>query len=284
MIGVERLARVLAITGASRNVIGGDPISVNLIGPSDGGKTALILSHLPAQSRVLNGFTSGSLLNTLNVKDPPTTIVCPDFNRVVSHKPYVTGLTISTLLSLMAEGVTEIPGLEGPAKLIADQLNKRGVRISMLTGMTPDVFFASRGKWRSTGFLRRIVPIYYSYSGETISKVQKGIQAGSGGAAYDHVSLKDFTPKKIAVPASFAKDAKCLSESVIAHQLTWKTGTKGRGQDIQAHDLPFSLHLIFRTYLKAAALVAGRSTVTQRDADALHDFARFVRYSQPESL
>jgi hypothetical protein len=281
MLNVERLTTVLRTIAVSGLVKNGAAISVTLIAPSDAGKSELIAKTSPPNARVINDFTTASMTALLSEPKPPTWIVVPDFNQVISHKPAVATLTMAFLLSLLAEGITEIPGLEGRAKLQAKSFRKRGVRIALLTGMTPDMFNSRRGKWRSTGLLRRLIPIYYTYSATTIGTIQKAISQGGDALDYSLKKQTRLRSREIIIPSKIAGPIKDLSGHVTANQLIWK---RDDGSQRQGIDFPFSLHKVFRNYVKASALLHGRRTATRADLLALKDFSRFVRYDRPEEL
>lgn len=286
MIGVERLQKVLAVVGASASVKNGSgPISVNLIAPSDAGKTQLILSAQPPNARVLNDFTTASLLRLLDTQKPPTFLIVPDLNTVISHKPAVATLTMAFLLSLLAEGVTEIPGVDEAVKLKAKNLKARGVRVALITGMTPEMFHTKRGAWRKTGFLRRLVPIHFAYSDETLAKIQDSIQNGSDSLAYRHQVQRPPARRDIELPKKIEEGIRRLSEQVTERQLIWTARTKDGLERIQqAHEYPFSAHKTLRQFTRAAALLDNRRTAQQKDLTTVRDIVRFMRYDRPEEI
>lgn len=287
VVGIERLERILRVVAASPFVKNAHQISVNLIGPTGGGKSALMLRNLPATARVLDDITTASLLEVMDdrVKGniPPEWIVIPDFNKVVAHKASVTNLTMGTLLAFLAEGVTEIPGLDGESKIKASALQARGSKFGLITGMTPDVFFSRRGTWRKIGLLRRVLPVFYGYTGETIGKIQSSIQLGADALSYAHERLAQKTILPIEIPKAISVEVRCLSESVTSTQLVWRSGARD-SVVTQAVDLPFTLHKDFRAYIRAHARLSGRKVVTKIDLEALRDLCRFVRYDQAEMV
>jgi hypothetical protein len=208
-------------------------------------------------------------------------IVVPDFNQVISHKPAVATLTMAFLLALLAEGITEIPGVDARAKLQAKSFKKRGLRIALLTGMTPDMFNSRRGKWRSTGLLRRLLPIHYTYSAATVDTIQETIRHGSDLLDYSLKRQQRIKPGTVMIPAGISHQIKDLSAYVVSNQLVWK---REDGSARAGIDFPFSLHKIFRNYVKAHALLHGRRMARHVDFNALKDFSRFVRYDRPEEL
>lgn len=288
MIGVERLEHILKVIAVSGEVTNGvGRISVTLIGPSGSGRSQLIFRNLPPNCRVLTDFTGASLINVLIEKDAPTWIVCPDLNVPLSHRGQVSTLTMSLLIPLLAEGIQEIPALEGPAKVKALQLKDRGVTIGLITALTSSMFRERRGRWRHTGLLRRLLPIYFDYSAATASAIQRSIQKGGDGLDYtqENTAPSRLKPGPIKIPSRFAGDIRSLSDSIIGTQMQWTSGDKdGVQRSTKAVEHPFTLHKTFRGYARASARMNRRSSVTRADIDALIDLSHFVRYDHPEEI
>lgn len=284
MINVERVDRILsrlALTGLVKN--GRGLISATLIAPSDAGKSELLLRNQPAGARVINDFTFGSLVPIVADPKPPKWIVVPDLNQAMSHKPAVANLTMAFLLPLLGEGVTEIPGLDGHAKVrtALRRAKGRGITIGLLTAMTPEMFFSKRGKWKETGLLRRLIPIYYSYSVESQVEIQTLIRKGEDRLTYTHGSIRSRGKAiDVTIPERLERPIERLSEQV-SDQLSFRS--KG-GRTVQAIEFPFSIHKTLRTYVRACALQDSRSACTEADFAATEDFARFIRYDRPERL
>jgi hypothetical protein len=285
MIGVERISRLLRVLAASDAVVPAEArLSAILIAPSDAGKSQLLLSHLPHGARVLDDFTTASLYHLFEERKgnvAPSWVVVPDLNALIAHKPSVANLTFANLLSLLGEGTTEILGPDGSKVSVSDDGKPR--KLGILTGITPDMMHGRRMKWRATGFLRRMIPIYYTYGTETQKTIQAHIRNGSKASTigYErHEMSRVPKPRAVSINASEALEIEKLSEDVIRYQLRW--GSEARS--VKAFDLPFSVHKSFRRFAQSHARLNGRLTVKAKDLEALQDFARFVRYDQPEIL
>jgi hypothetical protein len=286
MIGVERLQRALRIIAATANVSNGSgPVSCNLIAPSDAGKTELILSSQPNNARVVNDFTFATLIKILDIPKPPTFLIVPDLNVIISHRPTVAALAMALLLSLMAEGVTDIPGIDEESKLKAKKLNQRGVKVALITGMTPDMFKGKRGQWRKTGFLRRLVPIHYAYSAETERAIQASIENGIDTLSYFHNTMARHKKVEIDLPIKIRHELREISEVVVTRQLTWgSSGQDGQTRQTQAHAYPFSAHKTLRQLCRASALLNSRKKATNADLNDVKDLVKFMRYDRPEEI
>lgn len=287
MIGVERIERALQIIGATQAVKGGvGPVSANLIAPSDSGKSQLMLRALPFGARVLNDITTMTLNEMMQEHKPPTYIVVPDFNVVISHKPAVAELTMALLLALMGEGVSELhPGLKNEVRIHMSRAKKTGLRIALLTGMTPEMFNGKRGKWRSTGLLRRLVPINFAYKRATVRAIQHSIRSGGDSLNYQHVKTPKLKPREIAITDDVSHALQDMSETVV-DQLCWSTGDTRDGKKGTAKALryPFTPHKVLRQLACAAALLNDHATVMQTDLDLVEDVAAFMRYDHPEEV
>lgn len=286
MIGVQRLQEALRVIAATASVTNGSgPVSANLIAPSDAGKTELILSSQPANARVINDFTFAALIKILDTPKPPTFLIVPDLNVVISHRPTVAALAMALLLSLMAEGVTDIPGIDEESKLKAKRLKQRGVRVALITGMTPEMFQGKRGQWRKTGFLRRMIPLHYAYSLDTQQAIQSSIADGQDTLKYFHVNATRVKAGPVEIPTKVRADLKTLSENIVQRQLTWgRPDREGETRGVQAHAYPFSAHKTLRQLVRAAALLKGRHTANQTDLKTVKDICKFMRYDRPEEV
>lgn len=266
----------------------GQPISTLVIGPSGTGKSELVLSNIPPNSRVINDFTFASIVSVLAQKPLPAWIVVPDLNAVLAHKPAVVNLAMGLMLALIGEGVTDIPGIDGDSKLKIERVLKsqtRGLHIGFISTMTPDTFFTKRGPWRKTGLLRRILPLYYTHGIDTRTAVQFSIADGLDALDYTHIKLKKYKKLAVDIPAHVSTDIRALSDSVLTNQLSWNSrDDNGSLKKTQAVEFPYTLHKMLRVFIKANALRYNRTTVTDADVRALKDCVRFVRYDHPEEI
>jgi hypothetical protein len=283
VIGTERLEMILqtiAVSGLVKE--GRGPISAQLIAPPDAGKSQLLFANLPQGARVVDDFTFSSLVSILDADKPPAWLVVPDFNTAISHKPQVATLTMSVLLGLLAEGISEIPGFDGHPRLKAKikRLQTRATTVALLTGLTPDMFFSQRGKWRETGLLRRLVPIYYTYSAATQHKISTSIRLGGDALDYSRHNMKHAKRHTVSIDIGIASDLERLANDMAKYQLVWTY----RNRKISAFEFSFSLHKTLRQYVKAHALLNGRAIVRRKDFDATLDFSKFVRYDRPEEI
>jgi hypothetical protein len=286
MIATAPISRILHTVAATSQVTNGrGRLSVQLIAPSDAGKSELLLSHLPPRARIINDFTFASMVALMKAKPAPKWIVVPDFHAAISHKPAVATLAMSLLLSLLGEGVTEVPGIDGRAVLQATRAKKRGITFALMTALTPEMFWGKRGKWRATGLLRRLVPINYTYSEATKRAIQRSIRKGNDTLEYTHITHALPKPGPVNISSVVSTELEKLSERVAVDQLRWDIGRPGRAPKIEhAVEFPFSVQKTLRQYARAVALLDGSNVVTMAHMPAILDFTRFMRYDRPEAI
>lgn len=292
MIGLEKIRKIMNIVLSSNSVTGCRPISSCLIAPSDAGKSELVLQNIPKSTRILNDFSYAALIPILQEPEEtrPTRIIVPDFNMVLGHKPTVATLTCAMLLGLMGEGLSEIPGVnEHKAKVKISSIVEQGVSMAISTAMTPDMFRSKRGKWRETGFLRRLLPIYYEYGTTTIEKIQNHI-SGNEELPYQKRDFDLPSRKKISISEKYAHRIEKLSEETRSDRLVWywyNKATDSRTSEKHkqtAIDYPFTLQRIFIAYVKASANIRHRAAVTEKDMENLEELREFVRYDHPKQI
>jgi hypothetical protein len=282
MIGVERLQRALHVIAMSLYVRNGmGSLSCNLIAPSGGGKTELILSRLPPGARVESDVTYMTLIHLMKLKTPPSYLIIPDLNMVISHKPAVAELTMAMLLALTGEGVAELnPGLANEVTVRMARTKKTGLRIALITGITPQMFASKRGKWRSTGLLRRLIPLNYTYTKRTQMKIQTAIAAGGDALHYGHNPVKAIRKVDIEIPSGIDTWIRDLSEQVT-DQLIWRTKDRSI---VRAIEYPFDPHKTLRQLARCAAALNGRTVVHDDDLPDVENIAGFMRLDHPVEL
>ncbi len=267
MIGVQRILKILEVCYNSMMVKDERAISLILIAETDCGKSQLLLDYKPKTElfriEAYTDVTSTGLYNLVGESEKPIIIIVPDLHTIVGHRSGVSGPTINALLSLLQDGVLKT-GV-GPQR----QADLAGKRAALFTALTPKTFAGKAGKWRETGFLRRLLPIYYTYSDATETAIHNYIASGKyvGDNGYN-IKIKAVSPRYISV-------SKEMSEIIKQETLITKTKLESRG---------FTAHHFFRTYCKSSAILSNRSAVNKEDIIALRDLLRFTSYDEPEKV
>lgn len=280
MINMNVMERILHRIQWSAVIRGARPLNAIIIGPSGGGKSLLLTRCAAHNVATLMDFTSESLLRFCD-RERPRYIVCPDLNIVVSHKPAVSNLTIAALLALTGEGISRIPGIDGETKFRLPENYVCGV----LTACTYDMYVSKRGKWRQIGLLRRLMPLYFSYTPSTVMQINSAISRGMTPIYKPNGNWKIPTREiPIAINDTFSMRLNMIADLALPRMGWGYKDSKGSNHTAKAYDYSFDLHIIFRTYAKACAAERGATEVSEFDMIETELLSRFVRLDRPYEL
>jgi hypothetical protein len=264
LIGMEPVLEILRTVVMSGYVKAERPVSILLIALPDSGKSEAIMHYFTPQIKVMSDFTAKGLLRIVQGQaEKRTFIIAPDLNMVISHKPSVANLTFGCLLSLLQEGTMKISDGGGENEY-------KGARIGFAAAITPSVLSGKAGRWRGTGLLRRLLPVYYDLSDDTINKVHLQIREGNYKADGEIVNLKcPAEPMIVVIPKDIRQKVDELCRLVSNERL------EPRG---------FSPHKHFRCYVKARALIHGRNKVIDQDFQDLKRATEFFRLDRGRQI
>lgn len=169
-------------------------------------------------------------------------IVLLDLVRILSHGRNVSDRTIQSIASLMEEGESETSDAGGQNRW------SNFPRIGALMGITPEFFNSKRGRWRTTGFLTRFVPVSFEYSKETQHDVHMAIANGH------HLP----TPEAEKIPPH-----DFVVEMPHKHARTLARRAEALGEQMKTYG--FRYQRVLRSLAKAHARICGRGIVTDAD-------------------
>jgi len=266
MILVNRLSSALQVCYQSVYVKGETPLSLLLIAETDHGKSNLILNYIPTAGRLnvekLSDASALGLYKAVKDKTDPVTLVIPDFHKIISHKASVTEGTINALMMLLQDGVMKVS--VGPG----EPLELHGKRANLLTAMTPGMLAGRAGRWRRLGFLRRMLPVNYTYSDVTAKKIHESIRTGEYHSKAPTFSLPVTDPQIVTISREWSQRIEDLAIFVSSR-------LENRG---------FTAHKFFRVFCQAHSLMNKRNAVNEQDYKALEDFSAFCNLDTPVQI
>jgi hypothetical protein len=295
LVGMEPIEEILEtsfFTAALENCV---PLSFILVGPPGTGKSKVILQYQAPSIHVTNDVTSAGLAEIMedDKLHAKRHIVIPDFNIVVSHKSATSNLTISSLLTLMSEGILRIDDGRRKKEIIHPP-------VGITTAMTREIYEEHAGRFRKLGIGRRFIPIFFGYSISTRERVQSSIKSGN-------TTLRQLQHKKITLPPQAKWPIKVeinkltsdrlqllsrdMAESLAFHP-QWQKTYNGDGSNEVWKIMPtrgvtpieFTPHMILRSMAEAHALRAGRRAVRDADVEFVIKMVTFTNYSLPVGL
>lgn len=284
--GMEFINEIIQTMLHTSMVAGTKPVSCLLVGPSGGGKSQTVIPYKAPWIHHTNDLTSAGLSDILSndVAGKLRTIILPDFNVPLSHKSAVVTLTVSNLLSLMSEGTCRID----------DGRNQKIMKhepMSIISGLTPEMYQLHFKKWKALGFIRRFMMVNYIYSLETRRdgnsqiRDQKITSANLPDIIVD--KSKDGIVKRVKLDKKEATDIEILSGE-LANNLGYnlvRDGKTHKAKWIESERaLEFAPHLMLQSIAKGNALRMHRTRVNQSDIKFLISLLGFTNPARPQAI
>lgn len=259
------------------------PVSVILVGPSGAAKSKLLKCYQEPFIHVTDSVTSSGLWDICkkDEKNQKRFLLIPDMNPTLSRRSSTSQATIANLLTLTADGTVRVDdGRPGDDKPI-----RHGV-MGMATACTPEVYDKNARQWFALGLRRRIIPVFYTYTRETESKLQSLVRTDkihSSEAQPIHLKFpkKSRRPsidkitgenlEKMSVPFSVNLGKLCFFEDGIKR---WTV----------KNVVPVSPHVTLRSLAMAHALRRGSLRVSKEDSQFVMGFIDFTDPEKPRQI
>lgn len=251
---------------------GSIPISAMVVAPSGAGKSrTLIRFDCPYVFRA-DDLTSSGLVDVLaNDKENKIKyLLIPDFNPILSHKASVSNLLMANLLSVTQDGT---------ARIVDGRQNKevRHNPVGILTAVTFEMFARSSRKWHELGIVRRIIPLHYTYSLQTIHEAQTLIRKGKITSNIEPLSLSNYKQTNVSIPTEHASQLETFSmqlASNLGQRIRLQHGE--REPQLGTAILPMAPHIVLSSVARGNAVRYGRKEVNSTDVRLALDFVSFT--------
>lgn len=208
-------------------------------------------------------------------KNEKRVLVIPDLNPTLSRKPATSNAAIANLLTLTNDGTVRID--DGREKKECSHLP-----MALITACTPEIYKKHAKHWFALGLRRRIIPIFYDYSIETLNNLQRLMRENKiQTAMLPSVSLmKKSAVKPPDVNGSFAMDLQALSAQFAVNlgKIAYvdETITKWEVKKI----IPISPHGTIRNLCRAHAMWRGSRAIGKDD---IRFVSNFIDFSDPQT-
>lgn len=178
--GWQMLTALVGLAGVTGQIIGEQPESLLVVGPSGSGKTAILgRYHFPTGDprnphlMHTTNLSAWGLQGILKIDVPRgiTHLVIPEMQTLMLRKSGVWQGLHGLLLPAMEEGVGIIRN--GP-----ENLDLGGARLGLIGAITHDSFLRNRSELMSSGFLSRVLVVYWMRSIDDVLKSQLRYSAG----------------------------------------------------------------------------------------------------------
>lgn len=256
------------------------PVSLIAVGPSGTAKSKLLKTFSSDAIHTTDSVTSQGLWDIVqrDSKNEKKFILIPDINPTLSRRTSTTQATIGNLLSLCGDGTVRVDDGRG------DKICKHDV-MGLLTACTPEIYHKHAKQWFALGLVRRVIPIFYTYSEQTQTELQKYVRDGRIHASFLTPRIIKFPP--LARPTiNSVMPFEFETRSVkFAHNLGklsfWEKGIK---KWTMREVVPISPHVTIRTLAMAHALRRNSAVVEQKEVDFITNFLSFTDPEKPRQL
>ena len=260
MIGLEPVKRFIILLIFSSYIKGEEPVSGLIIAEPEHGKTKLLKSIRAKRVEVIMDATaygiSQNLLPRILYKEVRT-LIFPDFLRILSRGKRIVD-EILTLINVIAEDGIDASILTRNLTWIPP--SKESVKANVIIAITPDEFEKRKKKLKEFGFLRRVLPFYYTYTQEDLKLIHEALKT----------SNQIFEPIELNVPDD---DVEVSMDKELADKLD--PAIEILKPVIGAYT-GFTLRRQLQCLCKANALMNNRDKVTEDDVKDILAFVPFL--------
>lgn len=233
------------------------PPSLFLVAPFESGKTSIALQNCGEDALVVSDMSGMGLLEALLQNQKATTVVVNDLAAVTGHKNSVAKLTIAVLNGLAEEGVYKIavPNLS--------HLELKGRKANIIACCIPDLVNDHRNWWHRSGFISRMLCIYFRHSFELRMQIHQSIMNGH--------SNPDPKPSILHVPEAMVNVE--IDKEMSTHIFACEELLAGK-----LSELGYRKHKQIRGLLCGHALLRGwrGARVEQQDIDFLQKIIPYM--------
>jgi len=267
MIGLDDLEKIVRYTLASGYVKGDKPLSILLIADVESGKTTIIKKYCLKADNVFyttDATAYGIIRDTTSLKDfeegKITHIVIPDLISCLARRESTVKTFIAFMNALIEDGYVNISTYAIPKGQIVSKKSE-SIRAGLITSITKKMFYDKRHNWEKYGFLSRVLPVSYAYSGSTQLEILDFIEKEQHlSAELEKFKIPDgLKVKEIELPYE-------LSKKLEPYSIKFAQVQKLYG---------FRMQRQLQTLLKSIARARGKDKV---DEDGFEEFRRISKF------
>lgn len=279
---LEEIIETILFTSCIREE---NPVSVIIVGPSGIGKSAALSRYDSKAILHTDSISSKGLYDIANSDKEKLLrfLIIPDMNPTLSRRPTTVQSALASLLSFTSDGTVRIDDGRETKECLHDP-------VGIVTAATDDIYGQQARQWFILGLRRRIIPIFFKYTRETMSKLQALVR--------EEKIHSTFPPKRVIglerkakpnIPKEMAFQIEGLSLQFAALLGKHKPRTNGNSKltyDQSSPKLwyirdvaPISPQITLSTMVRAHAYKNKRGTANKEDYEFL---CRFLDFCDPE--
>lgn len=278
---LETVVDIISTTLHTAMVADTVPVSLLLVADSGTAKSKLLKMFSGDCLHHTDSFTSQGLFELMqrDAQQKLRWIVTVDLNPTLSRPPRTVNATVANLLTLTMDGTCRADDGRG------EKLMKHRP-VGFLSAVTPEMYSRQVKKFFQLGLTRRIIPIFYEYSPETIEKLKAIVRDGQ-------ITGADFQPQKVLLSREHKPHITQMDGmriDALAGQFAANLGfTRGKDQYGKIRwwvrkIVPISPTVTLRTMAQAHAIRRKSGQVGDEEIEFLSRFIGFTNPSTPRQI
>jgi len=262
MINTYMIEHIIKLAIYSVLIKDENPISLIVIAPPEHGKTEILkkFAHINSVKMTtdFNTFLFADFVNEFQTEQK-TTIMIPDFLRIVKKKYSTQSNSLTIMNSITEEGWI--------GKLPMGQIIDKPIKANIITALTQDEIADKRHRWAKMGFLSRFIPISFSYNNNTKQKIREYIKD----RVYHKDNLEDFEinikdKTDIKLPKKYAEQIEKITKNIA----------------LRDNFTGFRLQRQLQVLAMSNALSNQRNIVNKDDIEVLEEMSKFINFDFKE--
>jgi hypothetical protein len=236
------------------------PLSLLLIGIAGTGKSRLLKTLRPLRFvTYLDDATPTYLVQFLEKAKTGKKrfLVFPDFlNLTSSHGQKTKGTSMAILRSMIEDGVVDLSDYH------LEFQSKFPVKAGLITATTTGSIQEFMERWKTTGFLSRLIPFSFKHSTATQNRIIDNLENKREDTLGKHKYIINKYPQPV------------KTSPVLLHQLS--VYGEALGKDTRA--MPYRADIQLHTLAEALAIIEGCNELTQKHVDKIVSLVHYVNY------
>lgn len=184
-------------------------------------------------------------------------LVFPDFlNLTASHGQKTKGTSMAILRSMIEDGVIDLSDYH------LEFQSKFPVKAGLITATTTGSIQEFMERWKTTGFLSRLIPFSFKHSTATQTRIISSLE----NKIQDTIRNHGYRVNKYPSPVK--------TSPVLLHQLS----VYGEALGKETRAMPYRADIQLHTLTEALAIIEGSSVLTQKHVDRIVELLHYVNY------
>ena len=269
VINTEAVELLVKLCVVSSYIKGEHPVSAVVMAPVEHGKSTIVAKFSKLDSVLyMNDVTAWGLQHRHMdsfIEGKIKTLAIPDLILPLSKNTDTADALIGFLMGLTEEGIARI---DTYATHIDHELP---TRINLITAIAKEFTGDRRYRWTRMGFLTRVIPISYQFSGATVDAIHDYIRQGA---------FMDEQPVTLPMLDGLPPEGVSIHlPDELGTLIQAKAQSMGTILQASQQAYGFRLHRQLHALVKASALYMGRDEVDETDVRIVRQLCNFINFN-----